>query len=142
VGYIRVDYDGYKAGGRKRFRAYRPEPGTRYRVVILSRKEPKDGGDALAVLGVVEVVAPPVEGSVNIRVVAWRMVLLLVTFLEAARGAGGDDSGHVNVGEAVGKFIHVDQVVVDILLSNNLSFDSLRNWFFLQRIQEDSAGIF
>jgi hypothetical protein len=68
-----VDYDGYKAGGRKRFRAYRPEPGTRYRVVILSRKEPKDGGDALAVLGVVEVVAPPVEGSVNIRVVAWRV---------------------------------------------------------------------
>ena len=84
-------------------------------VIVLSRQEPEEGRDALAVLGVVEVVAPAVEGPVLVGVVTGRVVLLLVTLGKAAHRHGAHHTGHVDVGQAVGELIHVDVDTVDVV---------------------------
>ena len=75
-------------------------------VVVLGGEEPDEGRDALAVLRVVEVVAPPVEGAILLRVVARQGVL--IPLARVVRHRRRDDAGHVDVGEAVGKVVDVD----------------------------------
>ena len=82
-----------------------------FTIVVLSRKETKEGGDALAVLRTVEVVAPTVEVSVLVGVVAGRMVLLFVTLSQASDRHGRYHSGSVDVGQAVGKLVDIDHTV-------------------------------
>ena len=75
-------------------------------VVVLSWQEPEQGRDALAVLRVVEVVAPAVVGAVLLRVVARQGVFVART--RVMRHRRRDDARHVDVGEAVGKVVDVD----------------------------------
>lgn len=75
-------------------------------VVVLGGEKPDEGRDALAVLRVVKVVAPAVEGAILLRVVAREGVL--VPLARVQRHRRRDDAGHVDVGEAVGKVVDVD----------------------------------
>ena len=75
-------------------------------VVVLGGEEPDERRDALAVLRVVEVVAPAVEGAILLRVVAREGVLVPQTCVQ--RHCRRDDARHVDVGEAVGKVVDVD----------------------------------
>ena len=93
-----------------------------FTIVVLSRKETKEGGDALAVLRTVEVVAPIVEVSVLVGVVAGRMVLLFVTLSQASDRHGRYHSGSVDVGQAVGKLVDIDHTV-QAVFRLNLSSD-------------------
>ena len=74
-------------------------------VIVFGREEPQQRRDALAVLRVVEVVAPAVEVAVLVRVVAGEGVDVPLAGLEGDRG---DDPGHVDVGQAVGEVVDVD----------------------------------
>ena len=78
-------------------------------VIVFGREEPEQRRDALAVLRVVEVVAPPVDGPVLVGVVAGQGVLVPGA---GVQGDGADHAGHVDVGEAVGEVVqvHVDAV--------------------------------
>ena len=82
-----------------------------FTIVVLSRKETKEGEDALAILRTVEAVAPTVEVSVLVGVVAGRMVLLFVTLSQASDRHGRYHSGSVDVGQAVGKLVDIDHTV-------------------------------
>jgi hypothetical protein len=87
-------------------------------VVIFCRKESYERRDALSVLRVVEVVAPSVEGSVLLRVVARQRIRV--------PGAGvewwtGDNAGDVDVGQAVGKVLEVDVEVI----ASHLTLDAV-----------------
>ena len=96
----------------------------RVTVVVLSREEPEERRDTLAVLRVVEVVAPPVEGAVLVGVVTRGVVLLLVALSQAPHGHRAHHSSDVNVGQTVGELVdvHVDAVDgVDGVLRVHLS---------------------
>lgn len=84
-------------------------------VVVLGGEEPDEGSDALAVLRVVEVVAPPVVGAVLLRVVARQGVLVART--RVMRHRRRDDARHVDVGQAVRKVVdvHVNAVAGNLL---------------------------
>ena len=93
-------------------------------IVVLSREEPEERRDTLAVLRVVEVVAPPVEGAILVGVVTRGVVLLLVALRQALHWDRGHHAGHVDVGQAVGELVdvHVDAVDgVDGVLRVHLS---------------------
>ena len=93
-----------------------------FTIVVLSRKETKEGEDALAILRTVEAVAPTVEVSVLVGVVAGRMVLLFVTLSQASDRHGRYHSGSVDVGQAVGKLVDIDHTV-QAVFRLNLSSD-------------------
>ena len=95
-------------------------------VVILSGQEPEERRDTLPVLGVVEVVAPPVEGPVLVGVVAGGMVLLFVALRQAPHRHRAHHASHVNVGQTVGELVDVHVDAVDAVLRVNLTFES---WF-------------
>ena len=90
-------------------------------VVILGGEEPDERRDALAVLRVVEVVAPAVVGAVLLRVIAREGVL--VARARVMRHRRRDDARHVDVGQAVREVVdvHVDAVAGN-LLGTQMSF--------------------
>ena len=79
-------------------------------VVILSRKESQEGRQALAVLRIVEIVAPAIECSVLVGVVTRGVVLLLVALGQALDRHSGRHAGHAGVGQAVGELVNVHAV--------------------------------
>ena len=79
-------------------------------VVILSRKESQEGRQALAVLRIVEIVAPAIECSVLVGVVTRGVVLLLVALGQALDRHSGHHAGHVDVGQTVGELVNVHAV--------------------------------
>ena len=74
-------------------------------VVVFGREEPEERRDALAVLRVVEVVAPPVDRPVLVGVVAGQGVLVARAGVQRD---GADHAGDVDVAEAVGEVVEVD----------------------------------
>ena len=79
-------------------------------VVVLSRKESQEGRQTLAVLRIVEIIAPAIEGPVLVGVVTRGVVLLLVTLGQALDRNSGHHAGHVDVGQTVSELVHVDAV--------------------------------
>ena len=65
-------------------------------VVVLGGEEPDERCDALAVLWVVEVVTPPVEGAILLSVVAREGVLVPQARVQRQRRR--DDARHVDIG--------------------------------------------
>ena len=93
-------------------------------VIILSRKESEQGRQTLAVLRIVEIVAPSIECPVLVGVVTRGVVLLLVALRQAPHGHRAHHASHVNVGQTVGELVdvHVDAVDgVDGVLRVHLS---------------------
>ena len=91
-------------------------------VIILSRKESEQGRQTLAVLRIVEIVAPSIECPVLVGVVTRGVVLLLVALRQALHWHRGHHAGHVDVGQAVGELVDVD--TVDAVLGVHLPLES------------------
>ena len=70
-------------------------------VVILSRKESQEGRQTLAVLRIVEIIAPAIECPVLVGVVTRGVVLLLVALGQALHRHRAHHARHVDVGETL-----------------------------------------
>ena len=92
-------------------------------IIILSWEESEEWRQTLAILGIVEIVAPTIECSEGVGVVTGRVVLLLVTLTQGLDWDSGHHPGHVNVGQTIGELVHIDMDAVDAVLRLHLSLE-------------------